>query len=224
MASRYVPPTKIIFIYFFLSSKFWNTVEKAGHKSACYFWPGSDAPIQNMRPTYYIESYEHLVPNEARIDQVIEWLKLPYQQRPHFVSLYISIADDTGHQFGPDSPEMNDAIRSADQVFGYLLNELDLAGLLNKVQLRPTVLSILFLFFFFALVQVNIMLVSDHGMTATTENRVVLIDSIIKLDTVRVIEMSPQSPIVSIIPETISEEALFLELKDSAADHHYQVL
>jgi len=68
------------------------------------------------------------------------------------------------------------------------------------------------------------MLVSDHGMTATTENRVVLIDSIIKLDTVRVIEMSPQSPIVSIIPETISEEALFLELKDSAADHHYQVL
>ncbi|HMF75386.1 MAG TPA: ectonucleotide pyrophosphatase/phosphodiesterase, partial [Bryobacteraceae bacterium] len=77
----------------------WVLAEKQGMRTACFFWPGSEAEIQGMRPSYYL-NYNESLRGEKRVDQVLEWLRLPPEQRPHFITLYFSEVDHAGHLFG----------------------------------------------------------------------------------------------------------------------------
>jgi predicted AlkP superfamily pyrophosphatase or phosphodiesterase len=120
----------------------WALAEKQGMRSACFFWPSSDAEIAGMRPTFYLH-YDGKIPDEQRIEQVIDWLKLPAAQRPHFITLYYSEPDHSGHRFGPDSPQTAEAVRHVDALVGTLLADL------KAVQLP-----------------VDVIVVSDHGMAA----------------------------------------------------------
>jgi predicted AlkP superfamily pyrophosphatase or phosphodiesterase len=124
----------------------WSLAEKKGMRSACFFWPGSEAEIAGERPSYYLHFDDHF-PDEARIQQVIAWLRLPAAQRPHFITLYYSNADHAGHDFGPDSPQTAEAVRHVDDLVGILeakLNELALP--------------------------IDLFVVSDHGMENVAGN------------------------------------------------------
>jgi predicted AlkP superfamily pyrophosphatase or phosphodiesterase len=118
----------------------WVLAEKQAMRSACFFWPGSEAEIAGMRPTYYLKFDDHF-PDDKRIQQVIAWLRLPAAQRPHFITLYYSTVDHAGHQYGPDSPQTAAAVAHVDQLMG------DLWAALAKLQLP-----------------VDLIVVSDHGM------------------------------------------------------------
>jgi len=118
----------------------WSLAEKQGMRSACFFWPGSEAEIAGERPSYYLH-YDDRFPDDKRIDQVIAWLKLPPDQRPHFITLYYSNVDHAGHEYGPDSPQTAEAVRHVDALMGTL--EADLKALALPVDL---------------------IIVSDHGM------------------------------------------------------------
>ena len=118
----------------------WVLAEKQGMRSACFFWPGSEAEIDGGRPSYYLNFDDHF-PDEKRIDQVIAWLRLPAAQRPHFITLYYSTVDHAGHQYGPDSPETAAAVQHVDQLVGVLWADL------AKLQLP-----------------IDLIVVSDHGM------------------------------------------------------------
>jgi predicted AlkP superfamily pyrophosphatase or phosphodiesterase len=97
----------------------WVLAEQQGMRAACFFWPGSEADIQGVRPTYYMK-YDQKFPNDKRVDQVLAWLKLPPEQRPHFITLYMSDVDGAGHAHGPDSPEVADAVAKVDKEIGRL--------------------------------------------------------------------------------------------------------
>jgi alkaline phosphatase D len=118
----------------------WSLAEKQGMRSACFFWPGSEAEIDGWRPTYYLHFDDHF-PDEKRIDQVIAWLKLPPAQRPHLVTLYYSNVDHAGHEYGPDSPATAAAVAHLDQLVGNLWAKLAALEL-----------------------QIDLIVVSDHGM------------------------------------------------------------
>ena len=122
----------------------WSLAEKQGMRSACFFWPGSEAEIAGERPSYYLH-YDNAVPDEQRIDQVIAWLKLPEAQRPHFITLYYFEPDHTGHSYGPESPETGDAVRHVDALIGTLMADLKTVKL-----------------------PVDLIVLADHGM-ATVE-------------------------------------------------------
>ena len=113
-------------------------------RAASFFWPGSDADIQHTRPTYYYK-YDGKIPNERRVAQVVEWLKLPKPERPHFITLYFSDVDHAGHLFGPDAPQTHDAIKAVDAQLGKLFGEVRALG-----------------------VPLDIFVISDHGMAAVT--------------------------------------------------------
>ena len=118
----------------------WSLAEKQGMRSACFFWPGSEAEIAGERPSYYLHFDDHF-PDEARIQQVVAWLRLSSMKRPHFITLYYSNVDHAGHEFGPDSPQTEEAVRHVDDLVGMLeakLKELDLP--------------------------IDLFVVSDHGM------------------------------------------------------------
>jgi predicted AlkP superfamily pyrophosphatase or phosphodiesterase len=118
----------------------WVLAEKQGMRSACFFWPASEAEIDGMRPTYYLNFDNHF-PDDKRIDQVLAWLRLPAAQRPHFVTLYYSNVDHAGHQYGPESEQTIAAVAHVDQLIAELW-----AGL-ERLQLP-----------------INLIVVSDHGM------------------------------------------------------------
>ena len=44
------------------------------------------------------------VPYTNRMQQVFNWLTLPIEQRPNFLTLYLDEPDHTGHGESPDSP------------------------------------------------------------------------------------------------------------------------
>lgn len=147
----------------------WVTAEKHGLISATYFWPGSEAKIHGYRPAYWVH-YNDTTSQEARVKQVLNWLDLPKEKRPSFISAYFSLVDDAGHQGGPDSQAVVEAIKEIDRVLGLLIEGLQERGILNEV---------------------NIMIVSDHGMTAISPEHVIFLDDYIDLATVHVIDWSP---------------------------------
>jgi len=118
----------------------WQLVQQNGMKSASYFWVGSEAPIGGDFPDYYT-IYDGGVPNENRIDQIIDWLKLPRSERPNFITLYFSLVDSQGHSSGPDHPKTKQSVLEADRLLGKLKEQADQLDL-----------------------PVNIIVVSDHGM------------------------------------------------------------
>ena len=102
----------------------WVLAEQQGMRSACFFWPGSEAAIQGVRPSYYL-TFDNKYPDEKRIDQLVAWLKLPPEQRPHFLTLYYYQPDHSGHENGPDSPEVRDAVHHVDELVDKLKTQLD---------------------------------------------------------------------------------------------------
>jgi alkaline phosphatase D len=118
----------------------WSLAEKQGMRAACFFWPGSEAEIAGARPSYYLK-YDDAVPDEERVDQVVDWLKLPPPKRPHFITLYFAEVDHAGHEYGPDASETRAAVRHVDSEIGTLRAHL------AKLHLP-----------------IDLIVVSDHGM------------------------------------------------------------
>ncbi|MBV8675295.1 MAG: alkaline phosphatase family protein [Acidobacteriaceae bacterium] len=102
----------------------WSLAEKQGMRSACFLWPGSEAEIAGERPSYYLH-FDNKIDDNKRIDQVVSWLKLPPEQRPHFITLYYSNVDHAGHEHGPNSPQVAEAVKHVDELIGRFEKDLD---------------------------------------------------------------------------------------------------
>lgn len=119
----------------------WTLAEKQGVVSASLQWVGSASDAGGTRPSYYYHYHEKFSPSE-KVDKVINWLKLPEEKRPHFISLYFPEVDGAGHHFGPDAEETENAVHLVDNAIGELVRKVNNLGLKN----------------------VNFIFVSDHGM------------------------------------------------------------
>jgi predicted AlkP superfamily pyrophosphatase or phosphodiesterase len=106
----------------------WVLAEEQGMRAACFFWPGSEAEIEGKRPSYYA-TYDDAIPDEKRVDQVLAWLQLPPEKRPHFITLYIADTDHAGHTYGPDAPETGKAAQHVDDAIGKLAEGIAATGL-----------------------------------------------------------------------------------------------
>ena len=123
----------------------WSLAESQGMRTACIFWPGSEARIAGYRPTWYAEfnpsTQATAKVQQARIEDATALLHLPAEQRPHLILMYFSEPDHEGHQYGPDAPETRAAELKMDALVGKLKTALDATGL-----------------------AIDLVVVSDHGM------------------------------------------------------------
>ncbi|MFC7347968.1 ectonucleotide pyrophosphatase/phosphodiesterase [Chryseobacterium zhengzhouense] len=119
----------------------WSLAEKQNVISASLQWVGSASDAGGIRPTYYYPYHEKFTPSE-KVNKVINWLKLPEDKRPHFISLYFPEVDGAGHHFGPEAKETEVAVQLVDNAIGELVRKVNDLGLKN----------------------VNFVFVSDHGM------------------------------------------------------------
>ena len=152
----------------------WVGVERQGQIAATMFWPGSDVEIAGDRPTFW-RPYEHELPNEARVDQLLVWLNEPEPKRPTFLTLYFSDVDTAGHRFGPSAEETRTAALHVDTMVGRLVSGIEQLGLASRT---------------------NYVIVSDHGMAELSRERVIVLDDYLDLATVDLID---SAPIVGII-------------------------
>ncbi|WP_343609725.1 ectonucleotide pyrophosphatase/phosphodiesterase [Chryseobacterium oranimense] len=134
----------------------WGLAEKQGMISASMMWVGSASDAGGKRPTYYYPYHEKFTPSE-KVDKVINWLKLPMDKRPHFISLYFPEVDGSGHHFGPEAKETEEAVHLIDKAIGDLVQKVNNLGLKN----------------------VNFVFVSDHGMIKVDDGAPLEIPSIL---------------------------------------------
>ncbi len=143
----------------------WVTARKAGLRTATMFWPGSEAAIGGVRPHWW-HAFSHETPIAARVDRVLAWLDLPAAQRPRFVTLYFEHTDKSGHEFGPDSPQLDAALGEVDAGIARLVDGLKRRGLYERT---------------------NLVIVSDHGMAPTSRERTIVLDQVMDLGSFEVV-------------------------------------
>jgi predicted AlkP superfamily pyrophosphatase or phosphodiesterase len=163
----------------------WVTAEKQGKKSASLMWPGSEAAIQGVRPSIWKPYSSKPTPND-RVDQALEWLDLPIDSRPAFMSLYFPDVDGVGHEKGVRSPEITAALRLVDSALERLVSGLESRSALGKV---------------------NLMIVSDHGMSDTSPSRVIYLDDYIDVSKVKIVE---NGPLLMIYPQDAHSNGISL--------------
>ena len=123
----------------------WSLAESQGMRTACLFWPGSEAEIAGHRPSWYArfdsktEATDPVL--QARMDDLLVLLRQPETSRPHFITIYYNEPDHAGHEFGPDAPQTKAAVLKVDALIGKLKAALDATGL-----------------------PIDLVVLSDHGM------------------------------------------------------------
>ena len=146
---------------FYGGEPIWVTAEKQGIKTASFFWVGSEAPINGVYPSRW-KRYDHDFPFESRVDSVASWFSLPSGQRPQLCLLYFHEPDETGHNFGPESPETEEMVESMDSIFGIILNKM------SNLDIYP---------------QLNIIVLSDHGMADISFEQTISLSDYIDMET-----------------------------------------
>lgn len=145
----------------------WVTAQRQGLPAAALFWPGSEADIMGLRPTFW-KTYDDDLPGTDRLDLITEWLSLPAAERPRFLTLYFSRVDSASHRHSPLSHQAKTAVMEVDALLG------ELKGRLESMN-QP----------------VHWVIVSDHGMAETSPQRVIMIDDYFDVDQFKIIDLSP---------------------------------
>ena len=160
----------------------WVAAETAGMVSAAYYFVGTEAAIGGVSPTYW-HSFDKSVPGEARVEQVIDWLQLPEEKRPHMITLYFEDVDDAGHDFGQGSAELADAVALVDAGIGRLLDEIDDLGMRDDVY---------------------VLVVSDHGQAGhTNPDDALILSDHIDLDGLEIVAGGTYASLYQQVPDKV---------------------
>ena len=178
----------------------WNLAKMQGLKTAVYFWPESDARFNGMTPDYYYH-YSKSGDYQDRVDQIIQWLSLPKAQRPRFVASYFSLVDSMGHKYGPDAMQTRDAVKQLDTLMGQLHTRLNQLGQ-----------------------EINLVIVSDHGMAQVDPEKSIVVNSLPKDDNFMVVNTGPRLLIYTKADAVNADVAAYKARLNAAAKGRYTVL
>ncbi len=143
----------------------WVTAANHGLHTAAMFWPGNEVPIEGVWPDHW-QPFDDKFPNAERVAKVLNWIAMPEEERPSFISLYFSDVDHAGHDFGPDSPQLVSAARELDSRLGDLISGIHRLGADDRV---------------------DIVVVSDHGMATIPDGHFVFLDDVIDVGAAHVV-------------------------------------
>lgn len=152
----------------------WATAGRQGKATASFGWPGSDVTIQGRRATYVDSWRADHTPAEAAA-MALNWMDLPAALRPAIQFLYIDAVDEAGHSYGPDSAEVNTALRQVDAALATLVAGLKRRGLYART---------------------NLIVLSDHGLAAMGKGQMVVLDELVDTSHFSLLYFGPSAGIV----------------------------
>ncbi|KAB5546877.1 alkaline-phosphatase-like protein [Coniochaeta sp. 2T2.1] len=166
---------------------FWVTAEKQGIRTAIHMWPGSEAHIGGVEPSF-LDKYNGKELLERKVDRIFEFLDKPGAEdasakaadmRPQVIAAYVPNVDSDGHKFGPNSTEIRATIKKADDMIDDIFRGLEERNLTRIV---------------------NVIVVSDHGMATTDVTRLIQLEDLVDLSKIEhldgwpLIGLRPRNP------------------------------
>ncbi|KAJ7625296.1 alkaline-phosphatase-like protein [Mycena polygramma] len=140
-----------------LGEPMWETAEKAGITTANLMWPGPPKTTSGASSTYFVP-WKDRVPLKEKLDQLLHWIDLPFEERPQLLMAYEPSLDQAGHKAGPMSALVNKTLGEVDVFAKDLHTALKVRNLTEIV---------------------DIVFVSDHGMTDTSHPELIYMDDIL---------------------------------------------
>lgn len=127
----------------------WLTAQRQGKHAAVFYWPGSDVAVQGKRPDVWhaYDEKPHMT-FAQRMDSIMAYLMKA--DAPDLIMAYFEEPDASGHKWGPQSRQVRHAVERMDSLLAALWSRIEKAKLQNGV---------------------NLVVVSDHGMTWFTPSR-----------------------------------------------------
>lgn len=188
----YTDPARSMQPEWWLGEPLWETAELAGVRSAIHMWPGSEAHIGSVEPTY-VDNFNGKEDLGKKVNRILELLDKPGPHdedvsddspRPQLIAAYVPNVDAVGHGYGPNSTEIRGTIMEVDSMLGSLFRGIHERNLTDIV---------------------NIVVVSDHGMATTSTRRLIQFEDL--LDT-SLIEHTDGWPLYGLRPYNQSDAHL----------------
>jgi len=168
----YTDPERSLQPEWWQAEPLWVTAEHQGVRTAIHMWPGSEAHIPDVEPTY-IDKWNGSETLPRKVNRVLELLDLPSDhdvesplatdRRPQLIAYYVPNVDSDGHKYGPNSTEIRKTISDVDTMLDHLFTGLRQRNLTDIV---------------------NVVIVSDHGMATTSIDRLIQLDDLVDLNLV----------------------------------------
>ena len=145
---------------------FWVTAERQGVRSAIHMWPGSEAHVLSVEPSF-MDKYNGKEALENKVARIMELLDKPGREdataaaqdtRPQLIAAYVPNVDADGHKYGPNSTEIRATITKADTMLDQMFQGLEARNLTDIV---------------------NVIVVSDHGMATTDISRLLQLEDLV---------------------------------------------
>lgn len=145
---------------------FWVTAELQGIRTAVHMWPGSEAHVMRVEPSF-LDRYDGKEPLVQKSARILGFLDRPGPEdataaaadvRPQLIAAYVPDVDADGHNFGPNSTEIRGTIQRADAMVDALCRGLEERNLTHIV---------------------NVVVVSDHGMATTDTSRLLQLEDLV---------------------------------------------
>jgi len=205
----YTDPARSMKSEWWRAEPVWELAEREGVRSAIHMWPGSEAHIGNIEPTF-VDKYNSQEDLGKKVDRIFSWLDLPgpeddgadqHSPRPQLIAAYVPNVDADGHKFGPNSTEIRETISDVDSMLGKLFSGIEARNLSDIV---------------------NIVIVSDHGMATTDTSRLLQLENLIDTS---LIEHTDGWPLYGLRPFDTSEDnlkRLYDELYEKSQSPEYE--
>lgn len=134
---------------FYHGEPLWLTAQRQGLKVVVFYWPGSDVAVNGRYPNVWHKYDEkpHMT-FAQRADSVMAYLTM--KKAPDLIMAYFEEPDASGHSFGPQAKNTRHAVERVDSLLGSLWDRIVKAKKADDV---------------------NLVVVSDHGMTWFTPSR-----------------------------------------------------
>ncbi|TLD07531.1 hypothetical protein PgNI_10753 [Pyricularia grisea] len=183
---------------------FWATAEKAGIRTAIHMWPGSEAHILGIEPSF-LDKYNGKEKLSSKVSRILEFLDKPGMEdekadpkdmRPQLIAAYVPNVDADGHTYGPNSTEIRKTIKEVDSMMDDIFKGLEQRNLTGLV---------------------NVVVVSDHGMATTDRTRLLQLDDLVDLSKVEHIDGWPLVGLRPRKPEDL--QSLYDELVRNTKDN-----
>lgn len=126
----------------------WIAAERQGVPAATYFWVGSESDWHGRGTRYRVAPFDGDRPEAQKVDQILQWLHLPAEERPRLIMSYWAGTDSVAHDFGPNSGRVGAQLERQDVQLQRLLAGLDALDCWQWLTL---------------------LVVSDHGVAAVRE-------------------------------------------------------
>lgn len=150
----------------------WKTAHKQGFNSAIHMWPGSEVPGVGIDGgPLHVDRFNGSEVLSTKVNRVMTWLDTEdINFRPELILTYVPTIDQFGHQFGITGSNLTQALSYVDDFVKLLKLELLTRNLQNIA---------------------NLIIVSDHGMAPTSNDRLLYVDDLIDMNMIEHVDGWP---------------------------------